>query len=168
MEQLTVNYDVYEDGDRYDGTASVTLPDLSFIVQAMSGAGIGGNIGAVTPHLDAMTCTINFREVTEKAYSLTTPERHHIDLRQAVQDEDCVNNAIKHKSVKHVLVVMPKQLTGGTLAPHSASNPSGQYAVRYFATYIDGKKQTEIDPMNYICVIKGKDYLQSVRTALGR
>ncbi len=168
MEQLTINYDVYEDGTRYDGTASVTLPDLSFIVQSMAGAGIGGNIEAVTPHLDAMTCTINFREMTDEAISLTTPERHHLDLRVARQDEDCVNNAIKHTSIKHVMVVMPKQLTGGSLAPHSASNPSGQYAVRYFATYIDGKKETEIDPMNYICIIKGKDYLQSVRKALGR
>lgn len=168
MEQMTVNYDVYEDGTRYDGTASVQLPDLSFIVQSLSGAGIGGNIEAVTPHLDAMTATINFREMTDEAISLTTPERHHLDLRAARQDEDPVNNAMKYVPIKHVLVVIPKSLSGGTLAPHSSTSPSGQYAVRYFATYIDGKKETEIDPMNYICSIHGTDYLQSVRTALGR
>ncbi len=47
MEQLTVNYDVYEDANRYDGTASAVLPHISFLTHSLSGAGIGGNIEAV-------------------------------------------------------------------------------------------------------------------------
>jgi P2 family phage contractile tail tube protein len=168
MEQLTVNYDVYEDNTRFDGTASATLPDISFLVQSLSGAGVGGNIEAVTPHLDAMTLTLNFRETTDEAFNLARPERHMITLRASRQDEDPVSNSIKQVSIKHVLVVIPKGLTGGQLQPHNATNPSGTYAVRYFATFINGKKETEIDPMNYICYIHGKDYLADVKNALGR
>lgn len=168
MDQLTVNYDVYEDGSRYDGTASAQLPDLTFLTQSLSGAGIGGNIEAVTPHLDAMTLTLNFRETTDEAFALCTPRRHQIELRVAKQVEDTVAGEIRQDAVKHVLVVIPKGLTGGTIAPHSPTNPSGTYAVRYFATYINGKIESEIDPMNYICNIHGEDYLADVRKALGR
>ena len=41
-------------------------------------------------------------------------------------------------------------------------------AVRYWATYIDGKKVREIDPLNFICLIDGTDYLADVRKALGK
>lgn len=168
MEQLTVNYDVYEDANRYDGTASAVLPDISFLTQSLSGAGIGGNIEAVTAHIDAMTLTLNWREFTEQACNLSTPKRHHIELRAARQDENPVTGELEYKNIKHVLVVVPKGLTGGTLAPHSARTPAGTYAVRYYASYIDGKKEVELDPMNYICYIDGTDYLENVRKALGR
>lgn len=35
-------------------------------------------------------------------------------------------------------------------------------------TYIDGKKKLEIDPLNYIYYVNGKDYLADVRKALGK
>lgn len=38
----------------------------------------------------------------------------------------------------------------------------------YYATYIDGKKKLEIDPLNYIYYVNGKDYLADVRKALGK
>ena len=168
MEQLTVNYDVYEDANRYDGTASAVLPDISFLTQSMSGAGIGGNIEAVTAHIDAMTLSLNWREHTNEAYGLSTPKRHHIELRAARQDENPVTGELEYKNIKRVLVVIPKGLTGGTLAPHSATSPASSFAVRYYAVYIEGVKQIELDPLNYICYINGTDYLENVRKALGR
>ena len=47
------------------------------------------------------------------------------------------------------------------------SNGSGEYAVRYWATYIDGKKVREVDQLNFICYVNGTDYLADVRKALG-
>lgn len=168
MNQLTVNYDVYEDNVRYDGTASAQLPDINYIVQSIAGAGIAGNLEAVTPHLDNMTATLNWRDVTDEAYNLNTPTLHTITLRQARQDEDAEDNELDIVPIKHVLVCIPKGLTGAQLAPHASSNPSQTFAVRYFATYIDGVKETELDVRNYICYVHGKDYLANVRAALGR
>jgi phage tail tube protein FII len=34
--------------------------------------------------------------------------------------------------------------------------------------YKAGKKVIEIDPINFICFVNGKDYLADVRTALGK
>lgn len=169
MDQANINFAVYEDGSEFLGITSVTLPDINWLTSTVSGAGLAGNIEAVIiGHLDAMTMTMNFRTVTQEAIRLTEPRRHNIDLRVAQQDEDTVAGAIQVRKVKHVMVVVPKAYKGGNVAPASAADASGDYAVRYWATFIDGKKVTEIDPMNYICVINGVDYLADVRTALGK
>ena len=54
-----------------------------------------------------------------------------------------------------------------SVAPAAPSNGSGEYAVRYWATYIDGKKVREVDQLNFICYVNGTDYLADVRKALG-
>ena len=47
-------------------------------------------------------------------------------------------------------------------------NASGEYSVHYYELYVDGVKVTEVDPLNFICVINGKDFLEEVRHTLGR
>ncbi len=169
MDQSVINFAIYEDGSEYLGMASVTMPDLTALTQSINGAGIAGNVDAVIlGHFDAMTMTLNFRTMTDQSIKLSEPRRHNIDLRIAQQGEDAVKGAVETVAVKHVLVVIPKSDKGGSIAPASPSNGSGEYAVRYWKTYIDGKKVREIDPLNFICEINGVDYLAPVRKALGK
>ena len=70
--------------------------------------------------------------------------------------------------VKYICVVLPKSLNLGNLAPHSRQDLNGDYALRYLAIYVNGELVTEIDQLNYICMIDGVDYLASVRNALGK
>ena len=169
MDQSNINFAVYEDGQEYYGMASVTMPVLSNLVQSISGAGIAGNIEAVIQgHVDTMTMTLNFRTTTPASIRLSEPRRHQIDLRVAQQQEDPVNNSIDAVAEKHVMVVIPKNHNVGNIAPASPSNGSGEYAVRYWATWINGEKVREIDPMNFICFINGVDYLAPVKRALGK
>ena len=169
MDQANINFAVYEDGQEYAGMASVTMPTLSNLVQTINGAGIGGNIEAVIlGHIDNMTLGLNFRTTTPASVRLSEPRRHQIDLRVAQQYEDPVNNNISAMAEKHVFVVVPKTHNVGSVAPASPSNGSGEYAVRYWATWIDGKKVRELDPANFICTVDGVDYLAPVRKALGK
>lgn len=94
--------------------------------------------------------------------------QHNIDLRAAQQQKDTVKGTTEVVSVKHILVVTPKKLNPGKVATAAAAEVSGEYAVSYYATYIDGKKKLEIDPLNYIYYVNGKDYLADVRKALGK
>ena len=56
IDQSIINFAVYEDSIEYAGMAKATLPDVTFLTQSISGAGIGGNIDAVIlGHLEAMT-----------------------------------------------------------------------------------------------------------------
>lgn len=169
MDQSVINFAVYEDSTEFVGLAKVTLPDLTALTQSISGAGIAGNVESVLlGHFEAMTLGLSFRNTTKQVIRLAEPRRHNIDLRIAQQDENTVKGAIETRSVKHVLAVIPKSTKGGTVAPASPTDGSGEYAVRYWANYIDGKKVLEIDPLNFICFINGVDYLASVRKALGK
>ena len=169
FDESVINFAVYEDSVEYVGMAGVTLPNLAAIVQTLSGAGIAGNVEVpVLGHYDVMSLTLNFRTTTEHSVRLSEPRRHNIDLRMAQQIEDTVAGEVKVQSIKHVLVVVPKTDTGGTIAPAAPTNGSGEYSVRYWATYIDGAKMREIDPLNFICVVNGVDYLADVRKAIGK
>lgn len=169
FDESVINFAVYEDSVEYVGMASVTLPNLTSITQTLSGAGIAGNVEVpILGHYDVMSLGLNFRTTTAQSIKLSEPRRHNIDLRAAQQTEDTVAGTVKVQNVKHVLVVVPKTETGGSIAPASPTNGSGEYSVRYWATYIDGVKVREIDPLNYICIVNGVDYLAEVRKALGK
>ena len=169
FDESVINFAVYEDSVEYVGMAGVTLPNLAAIVQTLSGAGIAGNVEVpILGHYDVMSLTLTFRTTTEHSVRLSEPRRHNIDLRMAQQIEDTVAGEVKVQSIKHVLVVVPKTDTGGTVAPAAPTNGSGEYSVRYWATYIDGAKVREIDPLNFICEVNGVDYLADVRKAIGK
>ena len=169
IDQSIINFAVYEDSIEYAGMEKVPLPDVTFLTQSISGAGIGGNIDAVIlGHLEAMTLGLEFRTTTAQSIKLSEIRRHQIDLRVPVQYEDPINGTIDARSEKHVLVVIPKSTKSGTIAPATPANGSGEYAVRYWATYLEGKKVRELDPLNFICYINGTDYLAAVRKALGK
>ena len=95
IDQSIINFAVYEDSIEYAGMAKVTLPDVTFLTQSISGAGIGGNIDAVIlGHLEAMTLGLEFRTTTAQSIKLSEIRRHQIDLRVPVQYEDPINGTI--------------------------------------------------------------------------
>ena len=169
MDQSVINFAVFEDSVEYAGMATATLPDLTYLTQTISGAGLAGNIEApILGHIDAMTLGLAFRTTTPQSVKLSEPRRHTIDLRAAVQNENPVSGQIEVGREKHLLVVVPKNTVGGSLAPAQPTNGTGEYSVRYWATYINGEKVREIDPVNFICYMNGVDYLAPVRKALGK
>lgn len=169
FDQSVINFAIYEDSTEFVGFAKASLPDLTALTQSISGAGIPGNVEAVLlGHYDAMTLGLSFRTTSEHAIKLSEPRRHTIDLRVAQQTEDSVAGVVKIQHVKHIFVVIPKKDAGGSIAPASPTDGSGEYAVRYWATYLDGTKVREIDQFNFICIVNGVDYLADVRKALGK
>ena len=169
VDELVINYAVYEDATEYMGTTEATLPDLEFMAEELSGAGIAGNVEEIIiGHLNAMTTTLNFRTVGKAAVKLMEPRVHNLDLRVAQQQMDMRTNTTNVAAVKHIMKVKPKKTALGKVAAASTADVSGEYAVSYYAMYLDGQKVTEIDPLNFICLINGKDYLADVKRALGK
>lgn len=169
VDELVINFAVYEDANEYMGMAEATLPDLEFLTEEISGAGIAGNVEEIIiGHLSAMTTTLNFRTVCKSAVRLLEPRVHKLDLRVAQQQMDNRTSKTEVTSLKHIMKVKPKKTALGKVAAASTADVSGEYAVSYYAMYMDGKKNTEIDPLNFICIINGHDYLAEVRKALGK
>lgn len=169
VDETVIGFAVYEEGKEYIGFSEVTLPEISAVTEEITGAGIAGKIEAVVlGAIEAMTATFNFRTVSNNAISLHEPRQHNIDLRAAQQQNDTVKGTTEIVKVRHCLKMIPKKLNPGKIASSSTAEVSGEYAVQYFATYINGTKKIEIDPLNYIYFVNGKDYLKEVRSALGK
>ena len=169
INESVINFQVYENATEYYGMAEVGLPEISSIVNDVKGAGISGTFESVIlGHLEAMTLTLNFRTLVRDALQLLEPRDHQIDLRVAQQDKDTVSGKTVVTALKHVFVCKPKSLNPGGVAPASAADASGEYAVTYWATFIDGRKTLEIDILNFIYFVNGTDYLAEVRQALGK
>lgn len=168
MDTTMVGFAAYEDASEYLGITDVTLPDIEYLSEKISGAGIGGETEEILVGMvSAMTTTFNFRSVTGAAISLLEPRVHNIDLRVAHQQTDLKTGETNIVPVKHLLKVKPKSTSLGKVESASTADVSGKYATSYYAMYIDGKKTTEIDPNNFICTINGKDCLGSAKKALG-
>lgn len=167
--ETIVNAAVYENNTEYRGVANITLPDISQLTAEIEGAGISGKYTSpVIGHVDSMKMSMSFNTVTNETYKLTTPDAHTIEIRVAQQQRDSGTGSIYREGIKYVLIVRPITLGLGKVAPATTADASGEYAVSYFAGYIDGKKVLEVDPVNYIFIMNGKDYLEDVRRALGK
>lgn len=164
-----IDFEVYEDGSNFLGIAKIQLPDIKFLTQTITGAGIAGNVEAVlTGMVDAMNLTLNFSSAMDAAVSLMKPETHLLDMRVAEQYWDVANGKKHVAADKYVVVVMPKTLSPGTVAPASAADVSGEYSVYSYAAYKDGKNLWDIAPRESRCVIDGVDYMAAINAALGR
>lgn len=169
IDELIINFSVFEDSIEYLGMSEATLPEVSNLAEEIQGAGISGNVEAVVlGHIEAMTLTLNFRTVTKAAIRLAEPRIHNIDLRAAQQVRNTQTGIIETVKAKHVMRVVPKKFAPGKLAAASAADASGEYAVSSYTLYLDGKKAVEIDPLNFVYYINGTDYLETVRRALGK
>jgi P2 family phage contractile tail tube protein len=167
--EALIDFKVYEDKNEYLGIAQVGLPNIAYITQKLTGAGIAGNIEAVLIGMvDVMTTTMQFRNCTDAAAKLAQPVAHQIDLRVAEQYWDSVGGQRTVQADKYVLKIVPKSFTPGNVTPASPADANGEYSTYYYAAYKDGKQLWEIDPHNYICRINGVDYMEPVRKALGK
>jgi P2 family phage contractile tail tube protein len=165
----TINFAVYEDAVEYLGMAEVTLPDIELMSEAIKGAGISGEFNApYLGHTSAMTASINFRTVNENASKLLEPRNHQLEFRASQQYRENSTGEVTTKAVKYVLIAQPTKLGLGKLAPASPADVSGEYSITYLFMSLNGKKNIEIDILNFIFYVNGVDYLEKVRKDLGK
>ena len=167
--ESNVLFELYEDGNNYMGLTQATLPNIAFLVQQISGAGMNGNIDVpIAGMLEAMELSLNFRSPTDAAKSLAAPKSHHLDLRVAAQYWDNVGAEYGIEADKYVMVTRPKAMNPGNIQPATPADTANTFSVVYYAGYKDGQKIWEVDPTNYICVVDGVDYFAPIRKALGK
>jgi len=63
--------------------------------------------------------------------------------------------------------VLPLSLSPGKLEKNKPQDSELEFTVTYYKLEVDGKVIYEVDPLNCVCVVNGKDYLADVRRNLG-
>ena len=163
-----VAYRAYKDGKDMIGIADVELPEIESMTESIKGAGIAGEVELPTlGHIGAMSMTINWRTITGDLLALSAPVTHALDFRASQQMYDSASGKLKTVSVKHVVRAVPKKITPGKMETGASTESGNEFSVLYYKMLFDGKVAVEIDPLNYIYIIDGVDYLADVRKDLG-
>lgn len=166
-----INLEVYEDGVDFMGVAKVTLPAIAYPVVSICGSGMMGTMDVpLLGMIDTMTTTIDFLDAndSQSAVLLAEPRKHQLDMRVAMEHWDVEQAEVGTWADKYVMICHPKSFNPGVFTPMTAASVSNEFAVYYFAGYRNGAQLWEIDKRNMKCVINGKDYMASVRKALGK
>ena len=168
--EILQGFEVYESGGvAVKGIVDVTLPGLEAMTETVKGAGIAGEYEtSVIGHYKAMSLSLKYRTVTEFLLSLSAPKVHALDLRGGIQSKDQATATVRTIPIRVAVRCMPKKTEPGKFEPGAGMDSSNEFNCTYLKITFDGKEMVEIDPLNYICVINGKDYLEELRAALGK
>lgn len=162
-----INFKIYKDGNNV-AVADIELPNIEYMTETLSGAGIAGE--TETPsigQLSSMTTTLNFRTLYAGMSDFIAPQGTMIDCRGSIQEYDNSTGKIIPAPVKVTMMVLPKSTSLGKFEVASATDTSSELEVTYLKLFVNNSLIAEIDKMNFICNIGGKDYLEEVRDHLG-
>lgn len=163
------DFKAYIDNNNYSpGITDIELPSINSITDTESGAGILGEYDSpLMGQFESMKIKLNWKSIGEERNLLFVPGSHKIDCRLANQYYDVASST--HKiSVDRVIVqgpVVSNEL--GKVEKGSKYEGSTEIEVIYLKIESNGKVLLELDKLNYIFKVNGKDQLATLRKALG-
>jgi len=151
MDSGVINFEVYENGDRYLGMAELTLPNAELKTITSNGAGIAGDVELpVTGQRNAQKMTIKFIDNPAAKYVLMEQRRHILDCRIAHEALDEKSGELKIVSYKHILECYPVTETAGGVKPASSQGASLEMSVVKRKDFINNKLMYEFDPIGWV------------------
>ncbi|BFH10609.1 phage major tail tube protein [Paenibacillus melissococcoides] len=169
IDEKLIEYSVFKDSDLYLGSATVQLPNMQGITTQIKGAGIGGEFESITPgYFSSMTMSLKWRTAPEPAsVILMEPVAHLITFRGVIQRFD--KAAINYFDVGKKITVkaFTKNFDMGQADNLATMDASTELEVLYIKSEEDGKVLFEVDKLNNIYVVNGKDWSENRRRMLG-
>lgn len=162
-----INFRAYKEGD-FIAPADIELPEITSMNDTLSGAGIAGEIETPTiGQIESMQSTINFRTATQAQFDLMAPTGHMLDFRGSLQVFNSALGKPESMPMRVSMNVLPKSTSLGGFTVGESMDSSSEMEVTYLKIFLDNKEILEIDKLNFIYKINGKDYLKEVREDLG-
>lgn len=162
------DFRVYNDAQDLLGVADVDMPSFEADGDELSGAGVAGTID--TPALGqfkSLTVGLNFRTPTEASLTLLAPRTHKLSLYGSIQHFDGASGEIKEVPCKVFVHGLPKKKELGKLESAKKTGTKVEFELTYIKISLDGEDKLELDKLNYIFTVDGRDYLATVRANLG-
>lgn len=160
------NYNVYTTGNKLIGMGEeMPIPEFASKTSTLTGAGILGDIETETlGHYDSMEIEVPFRMPMDDCFSVFKPgEPVDLTVRGAIQTMKG-DGSLKQVGARMVVRGGLKGANFGKFKVGEAAESSVKVEVYYFLLEIDGKKMIELDKLNSIFVVNGKDILEKVRS----
>lgn len=160
------NYNVYASGTRLIGMGEeMPIPELSSKTSTLTGAGILGDIETATlGQFDSMELEVPFRMPMDDFFSIFKPDEPvDLTVRGAIQAMRG-DGSLKQVGARMVVRGGLKGAAFGKFKIGEAAESSVKVEVYYLLLEIDGKKKLELDKLNSVFVVDGKDILEKVRS----
>ncbi|TDL57844.1 phage tail protein [Paenibacillus dendritiformis] len=169
IDEKLLEYSVFKDSDLYLGTATVQLPNMQGITTQIKGAGIGGEFESITPgYFSSMTMSFKWRTSPEPAaVMLLEPVAHLITFRGVIQRFDKAKVEYVDVAKKITVRGFMKNFDMGQADNLTTMDASTEIEVFYIKSEEDDKVMFEIDKLNNIYKVNGKDWSENRRRMLG-
>lgn len=163
---LLNRFNAYRRGKELIGIAGeINLPEVTQLTDTLDGAGVGGNMDVpVIGLVDNMEIEIGFLSLCEDIFSVMDPkEAADLTLNGAIQGMDGGTGAVGFKELSVSVRGIVKKFTPGQMKSGSKMGSSVTLGLSYYKIVLGGKTMLEIDKLNGVYVINGKDVLKEVR-----
>lgn len=160
-------FNVYNDANRIVGTTGdVNLAELKAMTAVVSGAGILGEYNtAVIGQFQSMSQEIPFRMIDRDYFlMLNTGEQSKLVIRSSVQQRNReTGGTLSTQAMRIVFRGHPTAAKMGSLKIGNLMNASITMEPTYVLVEIGGVTMLELDKLNSIYKINGKDLLAEIR-----
>ena len=163
------NYLLYVDGSR-DQTAlvDVDLPDIQFMTETISGAGIMGEMESITPgHTSVLTLALNIRAIIGNDFKVLEPRAYNWEIKAGIQSYDETEGKITTGKLSIMARGIPKGFSLGKASVGKATDSKREFTINYLKIEYDDTEVLELDKTNMIFRLNGIDYSADLRTAMG-
>lgn len=158
-------YNVYNRGNRLLGMGDeLTLPDFEASTETVSGAGILGEIDDPTPgYFTNQEIEIPFRILDKEATDmLDITKAVQLEIRGAEQTTDSGGD-IEFRGVRVVVRGRSNKFTPGKMKAGNPMDTSITLSILYILIELEGEPVLELDKLNEVFKINGKDILAKVK-----
>lgn len=163
---LINNYNVYNGANKLVGVSGETeLPDFSSMTETLEGVGIGGEIDdVVTGQFESMSITIPFSNLYRSMAEIANVnDSVLLTLRGSEQVLDNATGATRFTPVRIVIRGKAKDINPGSFQKGKKMEGSVELEILYIKIEFDGEPQIELDKLNFIYKVLGRDLLAQVR-----
>ncbi|MFT4454978.1 phage major tail tube protein [Pseudomonas sp. RTCS2] len=159
---------LFNDGNSYLGVAkSVTLPKLGRKFEAYRGGGMDGPVKVDLGHSDdglQLEWTLGGWDlIALRQFGAVKADGVQLRFTASVQRDDTAEVS----AVEIVTRGRHEELDFGDAEPGEDTEHKINTALTYYKLTVDGEDIVEIDLLNFIYVVNGKDLLEEHRKALG-
>lgn len=163
--EIINKFNVYNEGTQYLGVSgAVQLPNLDAIMETISGAGILGEYETAVPgHFSSMQQEVPFRILEEEAFDMVQMDSSvNLTFRASEQSTVKATGGIQTRGMRVVERGRFKAFNAGSFENGKQMGASVTLEILYFMVEIAGKQVVELDKLNSVFKVNGKDMLAKI------
>lgn len=169
LPEVLNHFNLYNEAEKLIGlTGDVELPELNMITDTLSGSGVMGEIeDPVTGAFESTTIKFKWACLHRDLFKLVdTTQPTQLTLRASLQCMDTATGYTDYYPCKIVLRGKAKTVNLGTAQNGKKMECETEIEIMYIKVVLDNETLLEVDKLNFVYVVNGKDMLEKIRAQI--